>query len=104
MLCQNTSAYAATLAEQPPLRLHGLASVSGDAIALMMTALLGIGSVLIKAKVSKDSDKNQRQIELSRAVYEPGLGFKPSTCTSIVCFCHHLECACCYAIVAYLSV
>jgi hypothetical protein len=38
-------------------------SVSGDTIALMVTALLGVGSFIIQAKVSKDADTTQRDIE-----------------------------------------
>jgi hypothetical protein len=38
-------------------------SVSGDAIALMLTALLAIGSFIVQAKVAKDTDTMQRDIE-----------------------------------------
>jgi hypothetical protein len=39
------------------------ASLSGDTIALMLTALLGIGSFVLQARVSKAADLNQREIE-----------------------------------------
>jgi hypothetical protein len=38
-------------------------SVSSDTIALMMTALLAIGSFMIQAKAAKDADTTQRDIE-----------------------------------------
>ena len=37
--------------------------VSGDTIALMMTAVLAIGSFIVQAKVAKDTDTTQRDIE-----------------------------------------
>ena len=39
--------------------------VSGDILALMVTALLGIGTFALQARSAKQSDANQRQIELA---------------------------------------
>jgi hypothetical protein len=40
--------------------------VSGDILALMVTALLGIGTFALQARSAKQSDANQRKIELTR--------------------------------------
>ena len=44
--------------------------VSGDILALMVTALLGIGTFALQARSAKQSDANQRQIELSSQEHE----------------------------------
>ena len=44
--------------------------VSGDILALMVTALLGIGTFALQARSAKQSDANQRQIELASQEHE----------------------------------
>ena len=44
--------------------------VSGDILALMVTALLGIGTFALQARSAKQSDANQRQIELASHEHE----------------------------------
>ena len=44
--------------------------VSGDILALMVTALLGIGTFALQARSAKQSDANQRQIELATQEHE----------------------------------
>jgi hypothetical protein len=45
----------------------GSSSVSGDPVAWMVTALLGVGSFVLQARVSKAADENQREIEMHQA-------------------------------------
>jgi hypothetical protein len=44
--------------------------ISGDTIAVMATVLLGLGSFLLQAKVSRDADRNQRNIEIAQSQHE----------------------------------
>ena len=44
--------------------------VSGDILALMVTALLGIGTFALQARSAKQSDANQRKIELASQEHE----------------------------------
>ena len=39
--------------------------LQADTVALLMTALLGLGSFLLQAKVSKDADRSQKEIEMA---------------------------------------
>jgi hypothetical protein len=48
---------------ESPEKAKDDATVGGETLALMLTALLGIGSFVIQARVSKAADVNQREIE-----------------------------------------
>jgi hypothetical protein len=48
---------------ESPEKAKDDAAISGDTIALMLTALLGIESFVIQARVSKAADVNRREIE-----------------------------------------
>ena len=43
--------------------------LQADTIALLVTALLGLGSFLLQAKVSKDADRSQKEIEMAQVCH-----------------------------------
>ena len=45
------------------------AGLQTDTIALLVTALLGLGSFLLQAKVSKDADRSQKEIEMAQVCH-----------------------------------
>ena len=48
--------------------------ISGDILALMVTALLGIGTFTLQARSAKQSDANQQQSELASRDHEVARG------------------------------
>ena len=43
--------------------------LQADTIALLVTALLGLGSFLLQAKVSKDADRSQKEREMAQVCH-----------------------------------
>ena len=57
--------------------------LQADTIALVMTALLGLGSFLLQAKVSKDADRSQKEIEMAQVCHTVGVYIVPQSLTPL---------------------